>query len=74
MPSSRSASRQGSRGHGGGVLTSGLAVVLEEEAPPVDTPSSARRDRQAVVRTATSYFPTEVRWPGVSSAGIALSV
>ena len=28
----------------------------------------------SVARTATSYFPTDVRWPGVSSAGIALKV
>jgi hypothetical protein len=35
---------------------------------------SRDRQRQAVARTATSYLPTDVRWPGVSSAGIALSV
>lgn len=28
--------------------------------------------RYGVARTATSYFRTDVRWPGVSPAGIAL--
>ncbi len=39
-----------------------------------DPPARQLIRGQAVARTATSYFPTEVRWPGVSSVGIALSV
>lgn len=46
------------------------------EAAVVDGLTPYRRDDaesdQPVMRNETSYFATEVRWPGVSLAGIAL--
>ena len=37
-------------------------------------PSCSRLLAQTVIRCATSYFATDVRRPGVSPAGIALSI
>ena len=55
---------------------SGAAPEHPSTNPP-STRSAALHEQssdQPSARTATSYLPTDERWPGVSSAGIALSV